>query len=219
MYLQFFLLIIIFCLVTSYFRATGLKVGTNKGCPKCFSQANIPFVHHRTDCFFLELLPPLCLVWGRHACCDYPPFCLRARDERAVPCPATDTLLLCTRSREARLRDEPSTAENKQGMECKGATTERKKERKKAQRGNGVKSRKWNRKRQKDNTLKWREDQQIGRETDRHEERNTYRKGKEKLRSPRGVMGEKIFACTNLVICALKFVFFFFKTPPGLRKK
>lgn len=40
----------------------------------------------------------------------YPPFCLRARDERAVPGPAT--LLLCTRSLEARLRDEASTAEN-----------------------------------------------------------------------------------------------------------
>lgn len=46
----------------------------------------------------------------------YPPFCLRTRDERAVPGPVA--LLLCTRSREARLRDEASTAENS-GKESK----------------------------------------------------------------------------------------------------
>lgn len=40
----------------------------------------------------------------------YPPVCLRARDERAVAGPAA--ALLCTRSREARPRDEASTAEN-----------------------------------------------------------------------------------------------------------
>lgn len=43
---------------------------------------------------------------------DYPPFCLRARDERAVACPAAATPLLRARSREARLRGESSTAEN-----------------------------------------------------------------------------------------------------------
>lgn len=46
----------------------------------------------------------------------YPPFCLRTRDDRAVPGPVA--LLLCTRSREARLRDEASTAENS-GKESK----------------------------------------------------------------------------------------------------
>lgn len=46
----------------------------------------------------------------------YPPFCLRTRDERVVPGPVA--LLLCTRSREARLRDEASTAENS-GKESK----------------------------------------------------------------------------------------------------
>ena len=49
-------------------------------------------------------------------------------------------------------------------MHREGGTTE--KERKEEERGNnGVKSRRWNRERQKDNKLKWRKDQQIGRET------------------------------------------------------
>lgn len=50
-----------------------------------------------------------------------------------------DTLFLCTRSREARLRDEPSIAEivkqvNKQAMECKGTTTQRRNKRAQAMR-------------------------------------------------------------------------------------
>lgn len=58
----------------------------------------------------------------------YPPFCFKARDERAVPCPATDTELLCTR--EARLHDEPSIAKkgqvnHEQSVEMQKATKEK----------------------------------------------------------------------------------------------
>lgn len=51
---------------------------------------------------------------------------------------------MCTRSREARLRDEPSTAENSgAGKQARhgNARVSPQRERKKAQRGNGVKSR------------------------------------------------------------------------------
>lgn len=133
----------------------------------------------------------LCTVWGRLACCDYPPFCLRVTDERAVPCPATDTQFLCTRSREARLRDAPSTAENsgagkqtRHGMQ-KGHHREKERKHKEAM----CSSQELNSKRQKDNTLKWWEDQQRGRETDRHREKHLlYIREKQKLPRPKEVV-------------------------------
>lgn len=92
---------------------------------------------------------------------------------------------MCTRSREARLRDEPSTAENsgagKQTRHEMQGSHHREKERKhKEAMGSSQEG-----EIERGNTLKLWEDQQIGRETDRHEERNTYKRGKEKLQSPR----------------------------------